>query len=48
MWGHMYNNGYMTGYFMVFVWWMVFIWFVAFTIIVVAKLNKIIQLLEKK
>ena len=48
MWGHMYGEGCMMGGFMVLVWWAVFIWFIVFTVLVVSKLDKIIQLLEKK
>jgi hypothetical protein len=48
MWGHMANQGYMMGGFMMLLWWIAAIWFVVFTILVVVKLDKIISLLEKK
>ncbi len=49
MWGHMAGEGYMMmGGFMGLVSWALFIWFIVFTVLVVMKLDKIAQLLEKK
>ena len=33
---------------MPFLWWGASIWFIVFTILVIIKLNRIVQLLEKK
>lgn len=48
MWGAMANQGYIMGSLMILLWWAVFIWVIVFTILVVVKLDRIIQLLEKK
>ena len=49
MWGMMYGNGTsMMGGFMGIISWAVFIWFIVFTVLVVGKLDRVIQLLEKK
>jgi len=38
----------MMGGSMTFLWWGASIWFIIFTILVVVRLNRIVQLLEKK
>ena len=49
MWGMMYGQqGYMMGGFIGLLSWVVFIWFIVFTVMVVVKLDRIVQLLEKK
>ena len=49
MWGHMYTTGGCAiGSFAMLIWWALFAWFIIFTVLVVLKLDKITQLLEKK
>ena len=48
MWGQMAGEGYMMGGATGLIAWAVFIWFIVFTVLVVGKLDRIIQLLEKK
>ena len=48
MWGHMTGQGYAMGRFVMLLWFPAFIWFIVFTIRVDIKLDRIIQLLEKK
>ena len=48
MWGMMYGNGTYIGGLAGILSWAVFIWFIVFTVLVVGKLDRIIQLLEKK
>jgi len=48
MWHGFEGLGYVTGAFTGFVGWAASIWFVVFSILVVVKLSRIVNLLEKK
>ena len=53
MWGHMTGQGMGTGYgygmgFAMLIWLGIIVWFIVFTVQVLKKLDKIVQLLEKK
>lgn len=49
MWNHMAGQGMSTGMgFSMVLWIGIAVWFVVFSILVIGKLNRIVQLLEKK
>ena len=48
MWGQMGYQGYALGGFGMFLWWGFAIWLVIFTVLVIGKLNRIVQLLERE